>query len=63
MLGEVFTTVVLLYINTFRASNYTHLSNQDRRIQLCHQILAVLLLNQDTLRAQISSNMELDRQS
>ena len=54
-------TVVVLHVNTFRASNYTLLGNQGCRIQLYHQILAVLLLNQDTMRAQISCNIELDR--
>ena len=49
-------TVIVLHIN---ASNYTHLGSQGSRIQLCHQILAVSLLNQDTVRAQT----ELDRQS
>ena len=56
----VLQTVTEFFMNSFIASKYTYRGIKSYRIQLCHYFLAVLLLSQDILRAQISSNTVLD---
>ena len=55
--------VVLCLLQVFRSSNYAYVGKKGRRFQLCHQFLAVFLLGQDVVMAQMSLYIELDRHS